>query len=114
MSTPPTGFSSSDMAALADAKAAQRKVRFDPTINLGHLISIVGFMVAGFGAYNQLDKRIALQEAETDAVERTVSNQTQETRDALREIRADVKEVGKDVNAISVTLGARAPRASGR
>jgi len=29
--------------------AHDHKPRFDPTINLGHVLTFVGFMIAGFG-----------------------------------------------------------------
>lgn len=35
-----------------------KKPRFDPTINLGHILTFVGFLVAGFGAWATLDSRI--------------------------------------------------------
>lgn len=36
--------------------------RFDPTINLGHILTFVGFLAAGMAAYNGIDKRLALLE----------------------------------------------------
>lgn len=42
-------------------------VRFDPTITLGHAISFVGFMVAGFTAYSNLHTDIAV--AQVNAVQ---------------------------------------------
>jgi len=30
---------------------AARKPRFDPTVNLGHVMTFLGFMLAGIGAY---------------------------------------------------------------
>lgn len=38
------------------------RLRFDPTINLGHLITFVGFLLAGFGAWSTLDKRVVVLE----------------------------------------------------
>lgn len=35
-----------------------KRPRFDPTINLGHLLTFVGFIAAGFGAWATLDSRI--------------------------------------------------------
>jgi hypothetical protein len=39
-----------------------RGVRFDATINLGHILTFVGFLIAGFGAWATLDKRIVVIE----------------------------------------------------
>jgi hypothetical protein len=40
----------------------QHGVRFDATINLGHIITFVGFLLAGFGAWSTLDKRVIILE----------------------------------------------------
>lgn len=40
----------------------QHKVRFDPTVNLGHVLTFIGFILAGFGAWTTLDKRIVVLE----------------------------------------------------
>jgi len=37
-------------------------IRFDPTVNLGHLITFVGFLVAIFTAWSTLDKRVIVLE----------------------------------------------------
>ena len=40
----------------------KRGVRFDPTINLGHIITFFGFLVAIFTAWSTLDKRVIVLE----------------------------------------------------
>lgn len=37
-------------------------VRFDATINLGHILTFVGFVVAGSTAWTTLDKRLTIIE----------------------------------------------------
>jgi len=37
-------------------------VRFDPTINLGHILTFIGFVVAIFAAWTSLDKRVTVLE----------------------------------------------------
>ncbi len=52
---------SQDHDATPTAAHANRP-RFDPTINLGHIITFIGFIAAGMAAYNGIDKRLALLE----------------------------------------------------
>ena len=40
----------------------RRGVRFDPTVNLGHIITFFGFLVAIFTAWSTLDKRVIVLE----------------------------------------------------
>lgn len=49
---------SSDFTPLEGSK----KPRFDPTVNLGHLLTFAGFLIAGFGAWATLDKRLVILE----------------------------------------------------
>lgn len=52
------------------------KIKFDPTINLGHLLTFVGFIVAGFSAYQTVDKRVSVLEE---------NKKTQELRDQFQD-----------------------------
>lgn len=42
--------------------SAGGKVKFDPTINLGHVLTFIGFLVAIFTAWVSLDKRVVILE----------------------------------------------------
>jgi hypothetical protein len=55
-----TDKTSSDFSPLDVARS--KRPRFDPTINLGHLLTFAGFMLAGFGAWATLDKRLVVLE----------------------------------------------------
>ena len=41
---------------------SKKNVWFDPTINLGHILTFVGFLIAGFAAWGTLDKRLTVME----------------------------------------------------
>lgn len=57
----------------------QRKhgIRFDPTVNLGHVLTFIGFILAGFGAWTTLDKRIVVLEENRRAQALVDENQDQ-------------------------------------
>jgi hypothetical protein len=62
-------FEQSQHAALWDgqdrrsrAEPEAKGVKFDATINLGHVLTFVGFMVAGMTAWTTLDKRVTIIE----------------------------------------------------
>lgn len=74
-------------------------IKFDPTVNLGHVLTFVGFMASGLIAYSALEKRVALVEEKTEAAVRLATERSQETKDSLREIKADIKELARDVGA---------------
>ena len=57
-----------------DARAAERArkaLKFDGTINLGHVVTFVAAMIAAGAAWNGIDKRVAvLEESRTSQRER--------------------------------------------
>jgi len=55
-----------------------KRPRFDPTINLGHLITFVGFLATGFGAWATLDKRLVVLEENRKT--QTAIDQSQDAR----------------------------------
>ena len=40
----------------------KKGIKFDSTINLGHILTFLGFMVAGLAAWTTLDKRVVVLE----------------------------------------------------
>ena len=45
-----------------DPSKPRSGVRFDPTINLGHILTFSGFLFVGIGGWTTLDKRIVVLE----------------------------------------------------
>jgi protein subunit release factor B len=89
---------------------SRKRLNFDPTINLGHVLTFVGFLAAGFGAYSTLDKRLTIQEEKTSAAEARQREQQTAVKEALHEIRSDVKEVQRSVNDVNRALNQPRPR----
>lgn len=83
---------------------ARKRFNFDPTINLGHILTFAGFMVVGFGAFGNLDKRLTVTEVQnTSAVERS-NDQDKRIKESLQELKTDIKDVQRAVNDINRTL----------
>ena len=64
-------------------------IKFDATINLGHILTFVGFLLAGFGAWSTLDKRVTIIE-ESKYLQKQV-DVSQDIRSA--ETTGQIKEV---------------------
>ena len=76
------------------------KWKFDPTINLGHVLTFAGFLITGFIGWTTLDKRVvALEEAQKTqhqidrAQDQLLNQQMQHIRETLNELRAGVQRV---------------------
>jgi hypothetical protein len=82
------------------------RVHFDRTINLGHVLTIISFLLITVTQWNLMDKRIlVLEEFRKSQRERDVAQDAiardkfQEVRDALVELRRGVEKVADKVGA---------------
>lgn len=87
--SPLTDFGHTDLGHMP-----RRKVSFDPTINLGHVLTFVGFLVAGFGAWSNVDKRVTV-------IEQLTSAQDVRVKETLSDIKLDVRETKRTVDEIA-------------
>lgn len=78
-----------------------KKINFDPTINLGHIITFCGFIFAGFGAYWTLDKRVTILEDRAIQIESRLRENNASVKDSLKEIKEDVKDMRQAVENVS-------------
>ncbi len=53
------------------------KPRFDPTVNLGHVITFVGFIVAGIGAYAGASAELKAINLRLEVVERQIEKMSE-------------------------------------
>ena len=82
----------------------ENKVRFDKSINLGHALTIVSFLIVALMQWNIMDKRVVvleefrLSQRERDKAQDDMSkDKFQEVRDALTELRRSVEKVADKV-----------------
>lgn len=78
----------------------QKKIRFDGTVNLGHLLTVVTFIGAGAVAWNTMDKRVAILE-ESRMTQKIIDQRQDEDRaDIKRTVREDMKEIIRKVDIL--------------
>lgn len=72
---------------------AKRGLRFDPTINAGHLLTFAGFILAGFVGWTTLDKRVVILEQQR--ISQEYRDQSQDSRND--EFKGEIKDTLKDI-----------------
>ncbi len=84
----------------------ENRVRFDKTINLGHVLTMLGFLLATLVQWNMMDKRVVVLEEfrtgqrEKDTTQDTITREkAQEVKDALRELKNSVEKLGDRMGA---------------
>lgn len=104
MITPSADFSASESLASESPTRRSKRVLFDPTINLGHVLTFAGFMVVGLTTYSTLDKRVTLAEQQNIVQEARAKEADVRMTDALKELKNDVKDVQRSVSDVNRTL----------
>lgn len=89
---------------------SRRGVHFNKTIDLGHILSMLGFLVGVMVAWNQLDKRVTVLEEQRKVQESRDLNQDGQVRDRFSEIKESLIEIKGNVKALSEKLEASGKR----
>lgn len=85
-------------------------MRFDPTINLGHVLTFAGFMIAGFSAYGVLDKRVAVIEVNQSNQALIDRRQDEDRAEMRRSNREDFKEINGKLDKILMAAQGQSQR----
>lgn len=75
-------------------------VRFDKTINLGHILTFIGFIFTILVGWNTMDKRVVVLEESRKAQELRDSGQDQRNSDQMGAIRESLVEIKQNVIAL--------------
>ena len=86
---------------------AKRGLRFDPTVNAGHLLTFAGFILAGFVGWTTLDKRVVVLEEQRKAQEIRDVGQDARSADKFIEIKDTMSEIKRGVEQVRDQLGRR-------
>ena len=85
---------------IPQAENKERRIRVDPTVNLGHIITFVGFLIAIFTAWTTLDKRVVVLEEGRKAQESIDRQQDQRALEARSEIRESLQEIKRGMDRL--------------
>jgi hypothetical protein len=83
------------------------RIRFDKTINLGHVLTMLAMVVAVLVSWSLMDKRVAaLEEARITQRDRD-QFQDNDRRDRFTEVRDALQDLRRSIEKISDKVGAR-------
>lgn len=82
----------------------RRGPRFDWTINLGHILTFIGFIGAGATLYTTLDKRLQRMEDMAPYVQSSRDEKDRLAQAAVTSLAADVKDVRLAVDRLNLKL----------
>lgn len=80
-----------------DRRESRMGIKFDSTINLGHMITFIGFLITIMVTWSTLDKRVVVLEESRKAQELRDSGQDQRNADQMSGIRETLVEIKTNV-----------------
>lgn len=82
------------------ANEAQGKIKFDATINLGHILTFIGFIATGIAMWQTMDKRVVVLE-EARAFQTSTDKRQDSALDETKKIvREDLKEINSKLDRL--------------
>lgn len=80
-----------------DRRESRKGIKFDSTINLGHMITFIGLLITIMVTWSTLDKRVVVLEESRKAQELRDSGQDQRNADQMSGIRETLVEIKTNV-----------------
>lgn len=97
-----------DFDKLEEAKKEIRRfMRFDPQINMGHILQIAVLIFGIFAAYNNLDKRQEIMDQKVRLLESESEKKSAMWTKALDDLRDDMKESSRKIDDLNVMVRTR-------
>lgn len=90
----------------AEAKA-RRAIRFDGTINMGHILTFAAGLTAGAAAWNGIDKRVTILEEARNVQTRRDDTQDVLVREQIAAMNALLTKIDQRVERLGDRLGDR-------
>lgn len=78
----------------------EKRVKFDATINLGHVLTFFGFIVTGVAMWQTMDKRVVMLEEARTVQLATDHRQDAELVDNKKTVREDLKDISAKLDRL--------------
>lgn len=116
LSTAPAATGSIE-TPMVDGLRRGKGVNWDPTINLGHMLTFAGFMIAGFSAWVNLSMRVTTNEQVLIAADKraqAVEVRVDWTEDKIEELTAAFHNVRRSSDVLGARVDAMEHRIRGQ
>ena len=75
-------------------------LKFDPTINAGHLLTFAGFLLTGFVGWTTLDKRVVVLEEQRKSQEARDTSQDSRSAEKFGEVRETLTDIKRTLEVV--------------
>lgn len=77
------------------------RIRFDKTINLGHVLTIVSFLLLTLTQWNMMDKRVVVLEEFRQTQRERDTTQDENTREKAKEVKDALTDLKRSVEKLA-------------
>ena len=85
-------------------------VKFDKTVNLGHILTFIGFLAAIWSSTTMLHARLVLVEEKQKMQETRDAEQDSRSKDTQRDMKDALRDIHLSMERLADKLEARPPR----
>ena len=85
-------------------------VKFDKTVNLGHILTFIGFLAAIWSSTTMLHARLVLVEEKQKMQETRDAEQDARSKDTQRDMKDALRDIHLSMERLADKLEARPPR----
>lgn len=78
----------------------KKGIRFDPTINFGHLLTFAGFLITGSMAYMTMNTRVAVLEEARQMQSRIDAKQDMAIENNQKVVREDLNQINQKLDRL--------------
>lgn len=78
----------------------RKRLRFDPTVNAGHILTFAAALIAGFFAYTDVKQVNAVQDERIVQNAQALAQQSAATKESLTELKQAVRDVARAVGDV--------------
>jgi hypothetical protein len=89
---------------MQDPTTPSTRLQFDPTINAGHVLTFIGFIITGFIGWQALDKRIVALEEARKTQQQVDRHQDQVSDMNMRNIERSLVEIKDQIREVNQRL----------
>jgi hypothetical protein len=89
------------------ANASDNRVRFDKTVNLGHILTFLGFLITAAVGWSTMDKRVTVLEERISSQRERDAMQDSSNKDKFQEVKEALGDLKRSVEKVADKVGAK-------
>jgi hypothetical protein len=83
------------------------RVRFDRTVNLGHILTFIGFLITAGVGWSTMDRRVSVLEDRVSMQRERDTMQDNANKDKFQEVRESLQDLKRSVEKVADKVGAK-------